>query len=84
MIAHRLSTILAADQILALVDQGRLVEQGTHAELMARGGLPRRVDEAGAHLPTGNAVWAGGGAARDRCGILRAEWGPGVHVVDST
>ncbi|HEY1017241.1 MAG TPA: ABC transporter ATP-binding protein [Herpetosiphonaceae bacterium] len=38
VIAHRLSTILAADIILVM-DQGRLVEQGTHAELLARGGL---------------------------------------------
>jgi ATP-binding cassette subfamily B protein len=37
-IAHRLSTVLAADQILVL-DGGRLVEAGTHAELLARGGL---------------------------------------------
>jgi ATP-binding cassette subfamily B protein len=38
VIAHRLSTILAADVILVM-DHGRLVEQGTHAELLARGGL---------------------------------------------
>ncbi|MGH2593599.1 MAG: ABC transporter ATP-binding protein [Anaerolineae bacterium] len=38
VIAHRLSTILAADVIL-VVDDGRLVEQGTHAELLARSGL---------------------------------------------
>ena len=38
VIAHRLSTIEHADQVLVL-DHGRLVEQGTHAELLARGGL---------------------------------------------
>ena len=38
VIAHRLSTIEHADQVLVL-DQGRLVEQGTHAELLAHGGL---------------------------------------------
>jgi len=38
VIAHRLSTILAADTILVL-DQGRLIDQGTHAALLARGGL---------------------------------------------
>jgi ATP-binding cassette, subfamily B, bacterial len=37
-IAHRLSTILAADVIL-VVDRGRIVERGTHAELLQRGGL---------------------------------------------
>lgn len=38
VIAHRLSTILAADKILVL-DQGQLVEQGTHSSLLAKGGL---------------------------------------------
>jgi len=37
-IAHRLSTILAADVIL-VVDAGRIVERGTHAELLEQGGL---------------------------------------------
>ncbi|MBM2810433.1 MAG: transporter [Chloroflexi bacterium] len=37
-IAHRLSTVLAADKLVVL-DQGRLVEMGTHRELLARGGL---------------------------------------------
>lgn len=38
VIAHRLSTILAADKILVM-NEGRLVEQGTHASLLAQGGL---------------------------------------------
>ncbi|MDY0022745.1 lipid A export permease/ATP-binding protein MsbA [Arenimonas caeni] len=38
VIAHRLSTVEHADQVLVL-DNGRLVEQGTHAQLLARGGL---------------------------------------------
>jgi subfamily B ATP-binding cassette protein MsbA len=37
VIAHRLSTVEHADQIVVL-DQGHVVERGTHAELLARGG----------------------------------------------
>jgi ATP-binding cassette subfamily B protein len=44
VIAHRLSTILSADQIL-VIDQGRLVQQGTHEALLAQGGLYRDLYE---------------------------------------
>ena len=38
VIAHRLSTIVAADEIIVL-DQGVIVERGTHQALLAKGGL---------------------------------------------
>ena len=44
MIAHRLSTIRRAD-ILLVIDQGRLVEQGTHHELLERDGLYKQLHD---------------------------------------
>lgn len=44
VIAHRLSTILAADKILVL-EEGKLVERGTHAELLQAGGLYKTLYE---------------------------------------
>ena len=45
VIAHRLSTIRAADRILVF-DNGRVVEEGAHAELVARGGAYARLHAA--------------------------------------
>jgi ATP-binding cassette, subfamily B, bacterial len=42
VIAHRLATVLSCDRILVL-DQGKIVEQGTHASLVAAGGLYARL-----------------------------------------
>ena len=55
-IAHRLSTIAAMDRLI-IMDNGQIVEQGSHAELLARGGLYA-------------SLWArqsGGFLAKDEC-----------------
>ncbi|MCD6135314.1 ABC transporter ATP-binding protein [Candidatus Bipolaricaulota bacterium] len=44
VIAHRLSAVMHADRIVVL-DKGRIVERGTHAQLLAEGGIYRRIWE---------------------------------------
>ncbi|MFO0963404.1 MAG: ABC transporter ATP-binding protein [Phycisphaerales bacterium] len=61
VIAHRLSTLAEADRIVVL-EEGRVVDQGTHAQLLARPGLYRRLWEIQSELEDEERAAAGGAA----------------------
>ena len=42
LIAHRITTLMDADRI-CLLDRGRIIEQGSHREMLEKGGLYRRI-----------------------------------------
>ena len=44
VIAHRLATVIRAD-VIFVIDDGKVVDRGTHKELLARGGLYSRLYE---------------------------------------
>ncbi len=86
VIAHRLSTIRRADQIL-VIEAGRIVERGTHAELLARGGRYAELHETQFAPHETPSVTTPSAGSCDACGHLDARgeredggdptgWGP--------
>ena len=63
MVAHRLSTVRHAHQILVM-EHGRIVERGTHEELLERGGIYRQLHEAQSRERLRSRAARGNGAAR--------------------
>jgi ATP-binding cassette subfamily B protein len=51
IIAHRVQSVMDADQILVL-DEGRIVERGSHTDLMAQGGIYRQIYDLQARIET--------------------------------
>ncbi len=68
ILAHRLSSVIGADRILVL-DQGRVVESGSHAELIARPGAYRRL--MGPQLGAGGARPAAAAPRATGAGVRR-------------
>ena len=62
IIAHRLRSVRDADQILVL-DQGRIVQRGRHAELLAQGGLYRKIHDLELRDKTAAYAQAAGGGS---------------------